>query len=154
MRSSNRKRSATTVMIALAALFAASMAVSKPAQASAVEGHKPAAITPTAEAALQLAAISRSEARSARRFIRSSMRTDCRQNNTGENRRACNREARNQMREYRNEARSVFQDCRSAGGSRADCRQARREYWLDRANGDTGTDTGTGGTGDAPRSDD
>jgi hypothetical protein len=54
------------------------------------------------------------------------------------------------MREMRQEARSAYRDCRQSGGSRSECRQMARNYWVNRASGGASDIP----TEEAPRSDD
>jgi hypothetical protein len=102
---------------------------------------------------IEVAAISRSEARDARRSIRGDLRESCRAISERPNRRVCFRVAHREMRNLRGEARSLYRDCRASGGSRADCREARRSFWLDQAGGSSGGGGDDSG-GAPPRSDD
>lgn len=136
-----------------AALFAATMLSPAAGSAKAIDGMNAAPSAKASASAIEVAAISRSEARNARRSIRGDLRDGCRAISERPNRRACLREAHSEMRDLRGQARGVYQDCRSGGGSRADCREARRSFWLDQAGGSSGG--GGDDSGDAPpRSDD
>lgn len=135
-----------------AALFAATILTPTTGNAEAIDGMN---ATPSAKAnatAIEIAAISRSEARNARRSIRGDLRENCRAIAERPNRRVCLREAHREMRNLRGQARSIFRECRASGGSRADCREARRAFWLDQAGGSSGGGDDSGGA--PPRSDD
>lgn len=135
-----------------AALFAATILAPAAGTAKAIDGMNAAPLAKANTSAIEVAAISRSEARNARRSIRSDLRENCRAISERPNRRVCFREAHREMRNLRGEARGIYRDCRSSGGSRADCREARRSFWLEQAGGGSG---GGDGGGDAPpRSDD
>lgn len=135
-----------------AALFAATIFVPATGSAAAIDGMKPTPSAKTNASVIEIAAISRSEARNARRSIRGDMRDNCRAIAERSNRRVCFREAHREMRNLRGQARNIFRECRASGGSRADCREARRAFWLDQAGGSSGGGDDSGGT--PPRSDD
>lgn len=135
-----------------AALFAATMLMPAAGSASAIEGIDTAPSATAKSSAIEIAAVSRSEARNARRSIRGDLRDNCRSISERPNRRVCFREAHREMRDLRGQARDIYRDCRANGGSREECREARRSFWLDQADGssDGGDDSG----GAPPRSDD
>jgi len=137
-----------------AALFAATMLTPAAGGATAIDGMSATpSVTPNASA-VEVAAISRSEARNARRSIRGDLRENCRAIAERPNRRVCFRDAHSEMRNLRGQARNIFRECRSSGGSRADCREARRAFWLDQAGGGAGGGGGDASGGAPPRSDD
>lgn len=133
------------------ALFAMTVLAPATVDAKAISGMESAAATKAKASLIEVAAISRQDARNARRSIRSDLREGCRAVSERPNRRVCFREAHREMRSLRDQAREAFRDCRASGGSRSDCRQTRRNFWLDHANGGG---NGDDATGDAPRSDD
>ncbi len=136
-----------------AALFTATMLAPTTGTAKAVEGMTVAAAAPSHATVITVAAISRDEARNARRSIRSDLRETCRAIAEKPNRRVCFREAHREMRDLRGQARNIFDDCRARGGSRASCREARRSFWLNQAGGISGGGGDDSG-GAPPRSDD
>jgi len=142
-----------TALSVAAALFAAMMLTPAAGNAAAIDGMIAAPSAKTNAAAIEIAAISRSEARNARRSIRSDLRENCRAIAERPNRRVCLREAHREMRNLRGEARGIYRDCRASGGSRADCREKRRSFWLDEAGGSAGGG-GDDSSGAPPRSDD
>lgn len=135
-----------------AALFAAAMLTPAAGSAAAIDGMNAATSAKANPSVIEVAAISRGEARNARRSIRGDLRENCRAISERPNRRVCFREAHREMRNLRGEARGIYRDCRASGGSRADCREARRSFWLDQAGGSSGGGDDSGGT--PPRSDD
>lgn len=136
-----------------AALFAATILSPATGSAKAIDGMTAAPSAKASASVIEVAAISRSEARDARRSIRGDLRESCRAISERPNRRVCFREAHSEMRNLRGEARGVYRDCRSSGGSRADCREARRSFWLDQAGGSSGGGGDDSG-GTPPRGDD
>lgn len=137
-------------LFAAAALFAVVVA-SPTANAFSFRGIDAATPAHAGPETVQTVAITRNEARQARRDIRQALRADCRNGSTRADRRECRREARSDFRNLRDEARANYRACRQDGGSRYDCRQERRAYWLGVAEGDGGgTDVpgGDGGVGD------
>lgn len=129
-----------TALIAVAALFAV-VATTSTANAFLLRDTAPVATTQNGPASIEKVAVSRWQAWRARRDIARGLRTDCRQNNARSERRECFREAYGQIRNMRNEARDAYRECRSGGGSRRDCRQAARSYWVDQAAGGGSSDT-------------
>lgn len=142
-----------TALSVAAALFAATMLTPAAGNAAAIDGLKAAPAATIKAPAIEIAAISRDEARNARRSIRGDLRDTCRSIAERPNRRICFREAHQEMRSLRGQARNIFRECRSSGGSRADCREARRAFWLDQAGGSAGGG-GDATSGEPPRSDD
>jgi hypothetical protein len=131
-----------------AALFAATILSPSTGSAKAIDGMTAAPSAKASASTIEVAAISRSEARDARRSIRGDLRDGCRAISERPNRRVCFREAHSEMRNLRGQARGVYRDCRSSGGSRAGCREERRSFWLDQAGGSSGD--GGDDSGDAP----
>lgn len=136
-----------------AALFAATIFTPAAGSAKAIDGLNSVPAAKATASVIEVAAISRSEARNARRSIRGDLRDSCRAISERPNRRVCFREAHREMRNLRGQARSIYRDCRASGGSRADCREARRSFWLDQAGGSSGGGGDDSG-GAPPRSDD
>ena len=91
--------------IAAAALVAAMAVLPTSANANTVDRLQPTAAPTQSVSLIQVAAVTRDEARAARQ---------------------------------------AFRECRREGTSRGECRQARREYWVNEASGDS---TGGGDTG-------
>jgi len=136
-----------TALLAAAALFAV-VASSSTANAFTFRGMDPIAAAQNGSESVQNVAISRWDAWRARRDVVRALRSDCRDSSDDRSeRRACYREAHDQLREMRHNARDAYRECRHDGGSRRDCRQAARSYWVDRAAGDT---SDTGGSDEAP----
>ncbi len=141
-----------TALSVAAALFAATMLTPAAGSATAIDGINAAPSAALNATTIEIAAISRSEARNARRSIRGDLRDNCRSIAERSNRRVCFRDAHREMRNLRGQARNIFRECRASGGSRADCREARRAFWLDQAGGSSGGGNDSGGA--PPRSDD
>ncbi len=135
-----------------AVLFAAATLAPVTGSAAAIDGMNATLSAKANATVIEIAAISRSEARNARRSIRNDLRENCRAIAERPNRRVCRREAHREMRNLRGQARNIFRECRASGGSRADCRDARRAFWLDQAGGSSGGGDDSGGA--PPRSDD
>ena len=135
MRSFSIVRSVQKTVIAAAALFAAMAILPTSANANAVDRLKPTTAATNNIELIQLASISAEQARAARRSIREDLREPCRAETDRRDRRRCFRDARREWRDYRREARRTYRDCRRNDGTRRDCRQERREYWVNQANG-------------------
>lgn len=142
-----------TALLAVAALFAV-VTTTSTANAFLLRDTAPVAAALNGPASIENVAVSRWEAWQARRDIARGLRSDCRQNDARSERRECFREAYGQLRNMRSEAREAYRECRNGGGSRRDCRQAARSYWVDQAAGSGGSDSSDIPGDDAPRSDD
>jgi len=139
-----------TALLAAAALFAV-VASSSTANAFTFRAEALPATAQSGPESVQSVAVNWWDARRARHDIVHSLRDDCRSGDTRSQRQECYREARNSVREMQHDARDVYRDCRSGGGTRAECRQAVWNFWIGQANGGTtsagGDTTDTGGTG-------
>ena len=130
-------------LFAVAALFTV-VTTASTANALTIRGIEPVATLQNGPESVQTVAVSRWDAWQARRDVARALRDDCRQGDTRNQRRECFREARDQLREMQQNAREAYGECRNGGGSRYDCRQSARQYWVDQA---SGGDTGGGDTG-------
>ena len=141
-----------TALFAAAALFAV-VASSSTANAFTFRAEAVPAAAQSGPESVQSVAVNWWDARRARHDVVQSLREDCRSSGSG-NRWQCYREARNTVREMQHDARDVYRDCRTGGGTRAECRQAVWNFWVGQANGDStpagGDTTDTGGSGEVP----